>query len=392
MSNQKWYFGRYGGKFAPEILLPALTELEQIFFKYKTDKSFISEYEKYLIDYVGRPTPLYFAERFSSKYCGNNKVFIKREDLCHTGSHKLNNALGQALLTKKIEKKRVIAETGAGQHGVATATACALLNLECVVYMGKTDVERQYPNVQRMKLLGAKVIPVESGNMTLKDAVNEAMKDWVASHKTTHYILGSVIGPYPFPEIVSFFQSVIGRETSYQFKNKLKTNPDTIIACVGAGSNAIGIFKHYIDKKIKLELYGVEAGGKGVNTGEHSAKLYKGKPGVLHGSYTYLLQDKNGQIIEPYSISAGLDYPAVGPVHSYLKDEKIVKYTSVTDREALNAVKLLSQSEGIIPALESAHAVAYCLKYCKKNQNKKIVICLSGRGDKDLNTIIEKLF
>ncbi|HPG30081.1 MAG TPA: tryptophan synthase subunit beta, partial [bacterium] len=309
-----------------------------------------------------------------------------------TGSHKLNNALGQALLTKKIGKKRVIAETGAGQHGVATATACALLNLECAVYMGKTDIARQYPNVQRMKLLGAEVIPVESGNMTLKDAVNEAMKDWVASHKTTHYILGSVIGPYPFPEIVSFFQSVIGRETYNQIRLKIKKDPDAIIACVGAGSNAIGIFKHFIDKKLDMEFYGVEAGGKGISTGEHSAKLIKGKPGVLHGSYTYLLQDANGQVIEPYSISAGLDYPAVGPVHSFLKDKKIVDYVSATDKETLEAVKLLSLTEGIIPALESAHAFAYCLKYCKKNNNKNIVVCLSGRGDKDLNAIIDNLF
>jgi len=389
---KKGYYGVYGGRFIPEILYRALIELEKNFKLYRNDIAFNREYKYYLTNYIGRPTPLYYAERLSAHFGNSNKIFFKREDLCHTGSHKLNNALKQALLALKLGKTRLIAETGAGQHGVATATVAALFGLKCSVYMGKVDIERQAMNVARMKLLGAEVAAVDTGNMTLKDAVNEALKDWVSSYKNTHYVIGSVIGPYPYPEMVAHFQKVIGSETYNQFKKlKLKKKyPDTLIACVGAGSNAIGLFKYFIDKKVNCKYIGVEAAGMGLTSGEHSAKLLKGEPGVLHGTYTYILQDSSGQIIEPYSISAGLDYPGVGPIHSYLKDEKIVEYKAVTDREALDAVDKLTKYEGILPALESAHAVAYCLKYVKKTKNENIVVCLSGRGDKDMQTICDR--
>jgi len=389
----KGYFGSYGGTFVPETIMPALEELEVAFNKYKKDKNFQKELKYLLENYAGRPTPLYFANRLTEHY-GKAKIYLKREDLCHTGAHKINNCIGQALLAKRLGKKRIIAETGAGQHGVATATVCALLGLECEIYMGKTDMQRQELNVFRMKLLGAKVIAVQSGSQTLKDATSEAIRDWITNVKNTHYIIGSTVGPYPYPTIVSYFQSVIGYELLKQLP-KVK-NPDYIIACVGGGSNSIGIFYPFINNVRvyhgKPILIGIEAGGTSIKNGHHAATLTKGKAGILHGSYSYLLQDDNGMITEAHSISAGLDYPGVGPQHAYLKDKKIVTYKTISDKEALNAFILLTRLEGIIPALESSHAIAY-LKYLipKTRKNEIVVVNLSGRGDKDINTVQGKL-
>ncbi len=388
--KQKGYFGKYGGQFVPETIMPALEELEIAFNKYKTDKNFKKEFEYLLQTYVGRPTPLYFAKRLTEHY-GKAKIFLKREDLCHTGAHKINNCIGQALLAKRLGKKRIIAETGAGQHGLATATVCALFGLECEIYMGSIDIKRQELNVFKMQLLGAKVIPVESGSQTLKDATSEAIRDWITNIKNTHYIIGSTVGPHPYPEIVSYFQSVIGNE----LKKQIKKDPDYIVACVGGGSNSMGIFYPYINRVgvyfNKPKLIGVEAGGTSLKNGHHAATLTLGNPGVLHGSYSYLLQDKNGIIKEAHSISAGLDYPGVGPQHAYLKDKNIVQYKNISDKEAVSAFYLLSKLEGIIPALESSHAIAY-LKYLmpKTKKNEIVVVNLSGRGDKDINSIKTK--
>ena len=387
--KSKGYFGRYGGTFVPETIMPLLEELEKAFSKYINDKSFIAELDLLLKTYAGRPTPLYFANRLT-EYYKKAKIYLKREDLCHTGAHKINNCIGQALLAKRLGKKRIIAETGAGQHGVATATVSALLGLTCEIYMGKKDIKRQELNVFKMELLGAKVIPVENGSQTLKDATSEAIRDWITNIKNTHYIIGSTVGPHPYPAIVAYFQSVIGKELKKQFK-RLGKNPDYIVACVGGGSNSMGIFYPYIGKK-KTKLIGIEAGGTSLENGygKHAATLTLGKPGVLHGSYSYLLQDKYGQIQEAHSVSAGLDYPGVGPQHSYLKDKKLVEYKTISDKEAIQAFYLLSRLEGIIPALESAHAIAY-LKYLmpKTKKNEIVVINLSGRGDKDISTIVE---
>lgn len=383
----KGYYGKYGGGFVPETIIPALEELELAFNKYKNNKKFKSEVEELLKTYVGRPTPLYFARRLTEHY-KKAKIYLKREDLCHTGAHKINNCIGQALIAKQLGKKRIIAETGAGQHGVACATVCALLDLDCNIYMGEKDIKRQEPNVFRMKLLGAKVIPVHNGSKTLKDATSEAIRDWITNIETTHYIIGSTVGPHPYPEIVSYFQSVIGNELKKQLPN-----PDYIIACVGGGSNSMGIFSAFLKDvnayRGKPKLIGVEAGGTSIKNGHHAATLTKGSPGILHGSFSYLLQNKNGLIQEAHSISAGLDYPGVGPQHSYLKDTKLVTYKTISDKEAVQAFHLLSRLEGIIPALESSHAIAY-LKYLipKTKKSESVVVNLSGRGDKDINTIM----
>ena len=381
-------FGKFGGKYVPETLITPLQELEKVYSELKNDANFLFELSKLNSEYTGRPTPLTFADNLT-KHFGKAKIYLKREDLCHTGAHKINNALGQILLAKKLGKKRIIAETGAGQHGVATATVCAKFGMKCVVYMGEVDMERQKPNVFRMKLLGAEVVPVKSGSRTLKDAGNEAIRDWVTNVKDTHYIIGSVVGPHPYPMMVRDFQSVIGVETKEQILKVEKRLPDFIIACVGGGSNAIGIFYPFIDDDVRL--IGVEAAGLGVDTDNHSATLTLGREGVFQGMNTYLLQNDEGQISEVHSISAGLDYPGVGPEHSYLKDNSRVKYISVTDDEALEATKLLSRIEGIIPALESAHALAGIEKVIgETNKDQVIVLNLSGRGDKDLNTIMKK--
>jgi tryptophan synthase beta chain len=382
-------FGKYGGKYVPETLITPLKELEDIYLQLIKDSSFLDELDKLNKDYTGRPTPLTFADGLT-KYYGKAKIYLKREDLCHTGAHKINNALGQILLAKKLGKTRIIAETGAGQHGVATATVCAKFGFKCFVYMGEVDIERQSPNVFRMKLLGAEVIPVLSGSRTLKDATNEAIRDWVANVKDTHYIIGSVVGPHPYPMIVRDFQSIIGRETKeqiYKFEGKL---PDYIVACVGGGSNSIGIFYPFINSEVKL--IGVEAAGYGINTNKHCATLTLGREGIFQGMKTYLLQNADGQVSEVHSISAGLDYPGVGPEHSFFKDDVIAEYYSITDDEAIKATDLLSKQEGIIPALESAHAIAY-LEYLmpKTNKDEIVIVNVSGRGDKDLNTIKNSL-
>ncbi len=386
---KRGYFGSFGGMFVPETLMPALSELENAFNSFIKDKRQQQQYRELLKTYNGRPTPLYFARGISSKLKGC-KIYLKREDLNHTGAHKITNALGQALLAKYMGKTRLIAETGAGQHGVATATAAALLGLECDIYIGTIDMERQRPNVFRMNLLGAKVIPVESGGKTLKDAVNEAMRDWTASVKTTHYVLGSALGAHPFPTIVRTFQSVIGRETKKQIIALEGRLPDVIVACVGGGSNAIGIFDAFLQHK-EVELVGVEAGGLGLKTAKHAARLSPtpaSKPGILHGSFSYVLQDKNGQIADTHSISAGLDYSGVGPEHSFLFETGRVKYYYATDREAVEAFSFLSRYEGIIPALESAHAVAWAMKEAKRRpKNSVMVVNLSGRGDKDIFSV-----
>lgn len=382
-------FGKYGGKYVPETLITPLKELEEVYLALKDDEEFKSELNLLHKNYSGRSTPLTFAENLTKIY-GKGKIYLKREDLCHTGAHKINNTLGQILIAKKLGKKRIIAETGAGQHGVAVATVCAKFGLQCIVYMGEVDMERQSFNVFRMNLLGAEVIPVKSGSRTLKDATNEAIRDWVTNVKDTHYIIGSVVGPHPYPMMVRDFQSIIGIETKEQIFSLENRLPDYILACVGGGSNTIGIFYPFINHNVKL--IGIEAAGFGLNTNQHSATLSLGKEGIFHGMKTYLLQDEYGQVSPVHSISAGLDYPGVGPEHSYLKDELLVEYVSVTDEEALNATKLLSTYEGIIPALETAHAVAY-LEYLmpKTKDDDLIIINISGRGDKDLNTIREKL-
>jgi tryptophan synthase beta subunit len=380
-------FGRYGGKYVPETLMAALDELEREYRSVRDDPAFNSELERLLKTYVGRPTPVYFAENLT-KALGGAEVYLKREDLAHTGAHKINNALGQALLARRLGKKRIIAETGAGQHGVATATVCAKLGMECVVYMGEVDIARQAPNVYRMRLLGAEVRPVKSGSRTLKDAINETIRDWVTNVESTHYIIGSVVGPHPYPMIVRDFQRVIGRESREQFMAMTGgALPDAAVACVGGGSNAMGLFSGFVDDA-SVRLIGVEAGGEGVDTPHHAATLTKGRPGVLHGSYSYLLQDEHGQVIEAHSISAGLDYPGVGPEHSYLKDIERATYVPITDEQALDGFDLLARSEGILPALEPAHAIAYLRTLAKElGKGKRILLLLSGRGDKDLNTV-----
>lgn len=383
-------FGIYGGKYVPETLISALDELEKLYKEVKNEKSFNIELDNLQKEYNGRPTPLTFAERLTEHF-GKAKIFLKREDLCHTGAHKLNNALGQILLAKRLGKTRIIAETGAGQHGVATATVCAKFGLKCVVYMGEVDIERQKPNVFRMKLLGAEVIPVTSGSKTLKDATNEAIRDWVTNVNDTHYIIGSVVGPHPYPMLVRDFQSIIGIEAKAQIQKYENKLPDYVVACVGGGSNAIGIFYPFVNNE-NVKLIGVEAAGYGINTGKHCATLTKGEPGVFQGMKTYLLQDSNGQISEVHSISAGLDYPGVGPEHSLFKDISRANYVSITDKEALEATILLSKLEGIIPALETAHAVAHLNKLMPQtNKNEIVIVNISGRGDKDLNTIIQQI-
>ncbi|WP_089802866.1 tryptophan synthase subunit beta [Halolactibacillus alkaliphilus] len=384
--NERGHYGQFGGRFVPETLMPAVLELEAAYQSVKDDPAFLETFHYYLKDYVGRETPLYYAERLTEKL-GGAKIYLKREDLNHTGAHKINNALGQALLTKHMGKKKVVAETGAGQHGVATATACALLGLECIVFMGEEDIKRQKLNVFRMELLGAKVEPVKHGSATLKDAVNEALRYWVSHVEDTHYIIGSVVGPHPFPQIVRDFQSMIGTETKSQFKEKTGKLPDALIACIGGGSNAMGMFYPFVDDA-SVKMYGVEAGGHGIETGKHAATLTGGSVGVLHGTMTYLLQDADGQITEADSISAGLDYPGIGPEHAHLKEINRVQYVSATDQDALAGLKLLSETEGIIPALESAHAIGYLPKLTKTlPKDATIVVCLSGRGDKDVETV-----
>jgi len=376
-------FGIFGGRFVPETLMPALEELDCAYREVRDDPSFQEELDYYLKNYVGRPTPLYLAERLSSQL-GGVRIYLKREDLNHTGAHKINNTIGQILLARRMGKNRVIAETGAGQHGVAAATAAALFGMECAVYMGEEDIRRQQLNVYRMRLLGAEVVPVSSGSRTLKDAMNEAIRDWVTNVKNTHYLLGSVGGPHPYPVLVRDFQRVIGREAREQILEREGRLPDLLAACVGGGSNAIGLFYPFLDDPV--ELIGVEAAGEGLETGKHSAALNAGRPGVLHGALSYLLQDQDGQVLTAHSVAAGLDYPGVGPEHSYLKESGRARYTAVTDREALAAFRLLAETEGIIPALESAHAVAQVVKMAPKMEaGQLVVINLSGRGDKDLS-------
>ena len=383
-------FGNYGGKFVSETLMPALDELEKEYRKIKKNKTFRKQINSLLKDFVGRPTPLYLAER-TSKELNGAKIYLKREDLAHTGAHKINNTVGQAILAKAMGKNRIIAETGAGQHGVATATVCALLGLECEVYMGELDTHRQSINVQRMELLGAKVIPVKSGSKTLKDALNEALRDWVTNINDTFYIIGSVAGPHPYPMIVRDFQAIIGDESRKQIIKAQSKLPDLLVACVGGGSNAIGLFYPFLNDK-SVKMIGVEAGGSGIRTGLHSASISAGSKGVLHGSMTYLLQDKHGQIAETHSVSAGLDYPGVGPEHSFLNDIKRVQYVSINDKEAVKALEYFSQNEGIIPALETSHALAYAMKVAKKmKKTQSIIVNLSGRGDKDLQSVREFL-
>ncbi|MEA0565602.1 MULTISPECIES: tryptophan synthase subunit beta [Lysinibacillus] len=379
-------FGRFGGQFVPETLMTALLELETAYDDALKDATFTEELTYYLQEYVGRETPLYYAENLT-KELGGAKVYLKREDLNHTGAHKINNAIGQALLAKRMGKKKIVAETGAGQHGVATATACALLNLECVVFMGAEDIKRQQLNVFRMELLGTKVESVESGSKTLKDAVNAALRYWVTNVEDTHYILGSALGPHPFPKIVRDFQRVIGVETRKQILQKEGRLPDAVVACIGGGSNAIGMFHPFVDDE-SVALYGVEAAGSGLDTGKHAAAIAGGQLGVLHGAYMYLLQDENGFVQEAHSISAGLDYPGKGPEHCYLHDIGRAQFDSITDDEALEGLQLLSRTEGILPALESSHAIAYTAKLAKTMpKDSIIVVCLSGRGDKDVHTV-----
>jgi tryptophan synthase beta subunit len=384
--NEKGFYGNYGGAFIPEMLYPNVEELRQNYLKITAEPSFIKEFMELLVDYVGRPTPLYFAERLSKEY--NTKIYLKREDLCHTGAHKVNNTIGQILLAKRLGKTRIIAETGAGQHGVATATVCALMGLECIVYMGEVDIKRQAPNVARMKMLGATVRPATSGSKTLKDATNEAIRDWINNPENTYYIIGSVVGPHPYPDMVARFQAVISEEIKKQlFEKEGVENPDYIIACVGGGSNAAGTFYHFLDDE-NVNIIAVEAAGKGVNSGESAATSALGKIGVIHGSKTLLMQSSDGQITEPYSISAGLDYPGVGPLHAHLFETGRAEFISITDDEAMQWGMKMSQTEGIIPAIETAHAFAV-LDVKKFKPDDIVVINLSGRGDKDLNTYID---
>lgn len=383
----KGRFKEFGGKYVPETLMRAIFELEKAFNEVWKDESFLNELYCLMKDYAGRPTPLYLAKRLTEHY-GKGKIYLKREDLNHTGAHKINNALGQVLLAKKMGKPRIIAETGAGQHGVATATACALFGLKCEVYMGEEDTKRQAINVERMKLLGADVIPVYAGSKTLKDATSEAIRDWVSNVEDTHYVIVSTVGPHPYPLMVRSFQSVIGKETKEQILEKEKKLPEYIIACIGGGSNAMGMFYSFLDEKVRI--IGVEAAGMGVEKNKTAASMAKGRPGVLHGSLSYVIQDNLGQIQEAYSVSAGLDYPGVGPEHSYLKESGRVEYFPATDKEAINAFKLLSEKEGIVPALESSHALAYLDKLMPETKHDDIVVvCLSGRGDKDLASVLE---
>ena len=388
--DQRGYFGRYGGRYVPETLVAALNELQTSYREAKSDPSFEQELEGLLADYVGRPTPLYFARNLTEA-CGGARIYLKREDLAHSGAHKINNTLGQALLARRMGKSRLVAETGAGQHGVATATAAALLNMECVIYMGSEDMARQAPNVDRMRLLGATVRAVDAGSRTLKDAINEAIRDWVTNVRSTYYLLGSALGPHPYPLIVRDFQTVIGREAREQILTAEGRLPDLLIACVGGGSNSIGLFYPFLDDPV--EMVGVEAGGEGIETGRHAARFADpkwGRVGVLHGTRTYVLQNKDGQILPTHSISAGLDYPAVGPEHSQLRDKGRVEYTYATDAEALDAFHNLCRSEGIIPALESSHAVAEAMKRAPKmNPDQVIIVNLSGRGDKDLASVMD---
>jgi len=388
LPDRSGHFGIYGGKYVPETLMPLLSELEGAYKEAKRDPEFKRELSYYLKNYVGRPSPLYFAKRLTD-YLGGAKIYLKREDLNHTGAHKINNTIGQALLSRRMGKRRVIAETGAGQHGVATATACALLGLECVVYMGEEDIKRQAMNVFRMKTLGAEVIPVRQGSCTLKDAINEAIRDWVTNVRTTYYLIGSVVGPHPYPMMIRDFQSIIGIETKRQILKIEGRLPDYIIACVGGGSNSMGIFYPFRNDNVKF--IGVEAGGLGLETGKHSATLSAGEVGILHGAMSYLLQTEDGQITPTHSIAPGLDYPGVGPEHSYYKDKNLAIYTTVTDDEALEAFYLLSRIEGLIPALESAHAVSYAIKLAPKlSRDEIIIVNLSGRGDKDLDIVFKK--
>ncbi|MEO6457565.1 MAG: tryptophan synthase subunit beta [Chloroflexia bacterium] len=390
MPDASGHFGAFGGKYAPEVLMPALEELEREYARAKADPDFLSELCDLEQHYVGRATPLYFAEGLTHRV-GGARIYLKREDLAHTGAHKINNALGQALLARKMGKQRIIAETGAGQHGVATATVCAKLGLECVVYMGEVDIERQSLNVFRMKLLGAEVRPVSSGSRTLKDAINEAVRDWVTNVETTHYLIGSAVGMHPYPMIVRDFQSVIGKEARQQSLEQTERLPDYVVACVGGGSNSIGIFYPFIDDR-EVKLIGVEAAGEGIESGRHSSTLVAGSVGVLHGSRSYMLQDEHGQVIETHSISAGLDYPGVGPEHSYLKETGRAQYVGVTDAQALGGFRLLCETEGIIPALESSHAIFYAAQLAETlAPDSMIIVNLSGRGDKDMATVATAL-
>ena len=384
--DQRGRFGQYGGRYVPETLMPALLELEQAYLKAKKDRRFQTEFEYYLKHYVGRPTPLYLASRLTKKL-GGAKIYLKREDLCHTGAHKINNAIGQALLAKRMGKPRVIAETGAGQHGVAVATVAAMFGLQCEIYMGTEDMQRQSLNVFRMRLLGATVTSVDAGSRTLKDAISQAMRDWTTNVHTTHYILGSVLGAHPYPMLIRDFQSVIGHEARKQIMAAEKKLPDHLIACVGGGSNSIGLFHAFL-KDRKVRMTGVEAAGLGIQSGKHAARFAGGRPGVLHGTMTYLLQDDDGQVNLTHSVSAGLDYAAVGPEHSYYHDLKRIQYTSATDEEALSAFDLLAREEGIVPALESAHAIAEVVKLAPRMKKSQVIIVnLSGRGDKDVNQV-----
>jgi len=384
--DKKGFYGNYGGAFVPEMLFPNLDELEKNYNKIIDDPVFQQDYNNLLKDYVGRPTPLYFAERMSDKY--NCKIYFKREDLCHTGAHKINNTIGQILLAKRLGKKRIIAETGAGQHGVATATVCALTGIECVIYMGAVDIKRQAPNVARMKMLGASIVAAESGSKTLKDATNEAIRDWINNPVTTHYIIGSVVGPHPYPDMVARFQSIVSEEIKFQLKEKEGIeNPDYLIANIGGGSNAAGLYYHYLEDS-KVKIISVEAAGEGVESGKSAATSVLGKTGIIHGSKTLLMQTKDGQIVEPYSISAGLDYPGVGPLHAHLLESKRAEFMSITDSDAMLAGLEVSKLEGIIPAIETAHAFA-AFKYLDFKPDDIIIVNFSGRGDKDLNTYID---
>lgn len=386
LANEAGFYGKFGGAFIPEMLYPNIENLRQNYIAILEEESFEKELNQLLSDYVGRPTPLYFAERMSEKY--GAKIYLKREDLCHTGAHKVNNTIGQILLAKRLGKKRIIAETGAGQHGVATATACALMGLECIIYMGAIDIKRQAPNVSRMKMLGAKVVPALSGSKTLKDATNEAIRDWISNPVDTHYIIGSVVGPHPYPDLVARFQAVISKETKKQLLEKEgRENPDYVIACVGGGSNAAGLYYHYLDQE-DVQIVAVEAAGKGILTTESAATTALGREGIIHGSKTLLMQNPDGQITEPYSISAGLDYPGIGPMHAHLFESGRAKFVSITDDDAMKAGLALSKTEGIIPAIETAHAFAI-FNEMKFNKEDVLVFNLSGRGDKDLQTYID---
>ncbi len=386
--NKKGYYGEFGGAFVPEMLYPNIVELQENYLKFIADEDFQAEFNYLLADYVGRPTPLFLAERLSDKY--NTNIYLKREDLCHTGAHKVNNTIGQILIAKRLGKQKIVAETGAGQHGVATATVCALMGLECIVYMGEVDIARQAPNVARMKMLGAEVRPAKSGSRTLKDATNEALRHWINNPNDTHYIIGSVVGPHPYPDMVARFQSVISAEIKWQLMDKIgRDHPDYVIACVGGGSNAAGAFYHYINEK-KTQLIAAEAAGHGVDSGLSAATTFLGKPGVLHGSKSLVMQTADGQVVEPHSISAGLDYPGIGPLHAHLWQTGRAKFYAITDAESLSAAFQLSKLEGIIPALESAHALAV-LDHLPLGENDITVINLSGRGDKDLDTYMKHL-